>query len=1332
MLITGESGAGKTENTKKVIQYLAGIAGRVGEAALEQQLLEFNPILEAFGNAKTTRNNNSSRFGKFIELQFNSGGQIAGANTLIYLLEKSRVVFQAPSERNFHVFYQILSNAMPKETKERLHLMNPQDYYYLNQSATYTIPGVDDGAELQHSLTALSVLNISPQETQGVWETLAGILWLGNLAFEENAREIATLSTNNKALQYTAEIFGVPADKLATALLSPRIKAGNEYVSKALNKVKAAASRDALAKGLYGRLFNWVVKKINDTLSHPHKKAYFIGVLDISGFEIFEKNSFEQLCINYTNEKLQQFFNHHMFTLEQEEYEREKIEWSFINYGLDLQDTIDLIEKKPLGILSILDEQTVFPDATDTTFTKKLHDSHESHRNFRKPRFVANNFKIVHYAGTVEYETADWLEKNKDPLEEDLLTLFKSSSRSFVAGLFDEALMPSFKAAPPPQAQAGGRSSSSGRQPVRSGGGGAIFMSVASQYKEQLTHLMDTLRSTSPHFIRCILPNSMQKPGIVNNELVLHQLKCNGVLEGIRIARKGFPNRLKYAEFLKRYYLLKPQAPATSPDPKAATKDLIDFLVKTAGDKVKNDLIRFGVTKIFFRAGQLALIEEMREKLLSNMIISVQTGVRAFLSRRLYEKMREQTISAKILQRNIRAWIEIRNWPWWHLYVKARPLISQRNFQGEIDALQKQVRELTHQVDELTKLQAKLEEDRRLAEEDCDRLQADLDKNKSRLIELEGEKTDLEADIELLHKKVKNLEVELGEETSAASELIQKVRALEEAKSELELNLDDEQKRRREENAGRVKAEAERDSWKAKYEDEQNVTESLRVKGEAAHKELLKAHDDIFEQESIAETLRTKLKNSESALKQLQSEFADLTKSKAELDRDKKKLHDDLEESDKQLNEMKAAKDSANENVRRLTAQLEEANAELSAAKGKLANTEKNLKGAKNLERDLEEQLEDERTVRGNVERQKKQLEDKVSELEEKISSLEKAKSDLAGQVRGLQADKEDLSRKLDEATANASRYQKDKKNLEDDLQEAENALEEEREKGRREKRKMEQQLAELKAAFESAPKGGASSEELRKLEDDLDDMTVKVRSAEIARDDAEKDARQLALELADYKSQLEDADRNNAKLTNEVRKLQADVAAARESQEGDEDAKSALELAKRRLEGEVEDLKRRLAKEQDARVRAEDSRDTAVKDARALKKEVEGLERKHSCAQRDSRDLKQKLDDLRFRVETEERSKLKLLDQIRDSRRMLVDREQANQALIAQLHASNEDDRRALESEISILREKNERLQERIDEMQDEFDALFKKLEDRRASAGSAAADGAAPGDEQ
>jgi len=1330
MLITGESGAGKTENTKKVIQYLAAIAGRAGgQGTLEQQLLEFNPILEAFGNAKTTKNNNSSRFGKFIELQFNAGGQIAGANTLIYLLEKSRVVFQAPNERNFHIFYQFMSEAMKAEDKARLHLTRPQDFHFLNQSSTYQVAGTDDAKEFEHSKHALKILNVSEQEAQGIYETLAGILWLGNLKFDENAREVANLTEDSAtALANAAELLGCNPDKLKAGLLSPKMVVGkNEVVAKQLNKAKAAASRDALAKTIYARLFNWIVHKINLVLSHPQKKAFFIGVLDISGFEIFQHNSFEQLCINYTNEKLQQFFNHHMFTLEQQEYENEKIEWSFVNYGLDLQDTIDLIEKKPMGILSILDEQTVFPDANDTTFTKKLHDAHESHRNFRKPRFVANTFQLIHYAGTVEYQTADWLEKNRDPLEDDLGNLMRQSSSNFLVGLFDEGLMPSFKLAAAGTSTAGGRSLSGGRGGPVSRTPGATFMSVATQYKEQLAHLMDTLRSTSPHFIRCILPNIEQRPGYVVNEIVLNQLKCNGVLEGIRIARKGFPNRTKYADFLKRYHLLKPGSASTSPDSKGAVKELIDFLVKKNPEHVKPDLIRFGLTKIFFRAGQLAVIEQMRETLVSGMIISVQAGVRAFLARRLYDKLREQTISAKVLQRNIRAWLELKDWAWWNLYIKARPLITQRNFQAEIDDLEKKVKELTKQLEALTAQKNKIDEARRQAEEDADKLTGELNASKQKLLDLEGEKSDLEADKDLLTKKVKNLEDEIADEAAATNELLAKIKSLEQKKAELEISLEDELKQKKNEVEARKKVEGERDEWKGKFQEEQLVAEGLKKKAEDLQRDLDKASEDLGDSEGQTEQLRSKLRKAENDLKNLNAEHDELNRSKLELEKERKRLSDELEEARRGLDENKAGKEQASENARRLQASLEEANNEISSLKNKLAGSDKNLKAAKNSERELEEQLEDEQAVRANVEKLKKALELKVEELEDKVETLEKAKTDLSNQVRNLTADKEDLSRKYDEASANASRLQKDKKNLEDDLAELENQLEAERENVRKTKRKADAQVAELEEKLAAAPaSGGASAEELRKFEDQLDELTLKLRSAEAAKEDAEKDLRAANLELQDLKQQLEDADRNNQKQQNENRRLQGELAAAKEEAEKAEEGKLAADANSRRLTSELEELKRKLAKESDSRIRAEDGRDVAERDLKALKKEIEGLERKVAYAERDARDARAKNDDLRFALANESRAKEKLLDNQKDFRKLLLEREQSNSVLINNLHGANEEDKRALDSEISSLKDKNDRLSEKVVSLQGEFDNLFRKLEERKeeeAKQGGAAA---------
>jgi len=439
LLITGESGAGKTENTKKVIQYIASVAGRAGgQGKLEQQLIELNPFLEAFGNAKTCRNNNSSRFGKFIKLEFNHAGNVAGASLRSYLLEKSRVVQQGRDERNYHIFYQLLAGATPAE-RQKYHLLGPEQYNFLNKSGCYTVERMNDVSEFEHTKVAMKTCDIDENDQDHIFRVISSILWLGNLPFEAGPGDAAVLKKKDE-LNIVAELLSISAQQLEEALLSPTIIAGRDAVKTRLNVTQACDSRDALVKALYGRLFLWLCYRANEVLSCPNP-ASFIGVLDISGFEIFEDNNFEQLCINYTNEQLQQFFNNHMFQLEQDEYEAEKIEWNRVDFKIDGQAVIDLIDRKPNGIMVLLDEESVFPNASDDTLLQKLFTKHQHNPNFQKPRFGGENeFAIKHYAGEVKYTTKKWLEKNRDPLQNDLEKTIKASTNRFVAHLFSEAL----------------------------------------------------------------------------------------------------------------------------------------------------------------------------------------------------------------------------------------------------------------------------------------------------------------------------------------------------------------------------------------------------------------------------------------------------------------------------------------------------------------------------------------------------------------------------------------------------------------------------------------------------------------------------------------------------------------------------------------------------------------------------------------------------------------------------------------------------------------------------------------------------------------------------
>merc|ERR1719239_88981 len=521
ILCTGESGAGKTENTKKVIQYLAYVAaskpkgsshaptsndgglnfqhddeGGFSWGELEQQLLKANPILEAFGNAKTVKNDNSSRFGKFIRINFDASGYIAGANIETYLLEKARIIRQAPDERTFHIFYQLLMGA-PQQYKSEFILEDPKNYTFMTKGGV-KVPGIDDVEEFQATLNSMKIMGMSDEDLSSVFKVISAALLFGNMEFKQERNSDQATLPDNTVAQKVAHLLGIQVTDLTKAFLKPRIKVGRDYVTKAQTKEQVEFAIEAIAKATYERLFKWIVTRINRSLDRTKRQgASFIGILDIAGFEIFELNSFEQLCINYTNEKLQQLFNHTMFILEQEEYQREGIEWKFIDFGLDLQPTIDLIEK-PMGILALLDEECWFPKATDKTFVDKLMAQHQNHPKFEKPDFKATaDFSVLHYAGQVNYSAAQWLMKNMDPLNENIVQYLQASQDPFVCHIWKDG-----PAEIVGMAQQAMTDTQFGRV-TRKG----MFRTVSQLYKEQLSKLMVTLRNTNPNFVRCIIPN---------------------------------------------------------------------------------------------------------------------------------------------------------------------------------------------------------------------------------------------------------------------------------------------------------------------------------------------------------------------------------------------------------------------------------------------------------------------------------------------------------------------------------------------------------------------------------------------------------------------------------------------------------------------------------------------------------------------------------------------------------------------------------------------------------------------------------------------------------
>jgi len=652
-LITGESGAGKTENTKKVLQYYAlncadpnaakSKAAMAADAGLEEQIVQANPPLEAYGNAKTVRNNNSSRFGKFIRIQFGPNMKIASADIETYLLEKSRITFQLEIERNYHIFYQVMTDAYP-----HYHAMcslpakpDPGTFYFISQGVL-TVAGMDDAEEMRATDTALDTLGFSQPEKDDLYKATIAIAHLGNAKWRQKGREEQAEPEGMDEVTACAGLIGVDPEFFVETFMKPKLKVGKDYVKKGQNVDQVAFSVSATSKSLFARLFDWIVGKVNDSLDAPNPRKYFIGVLDIAGFEIFDLNVLEQLLINYTNERLQQFFNHHMFVQEQEEYKAEGIQWAFIDFGMNLVQTIELIEKK-MGILSMLEEECIVPKATDKTYLEKMMNKHlGKHNSFAKPKppkkgMPEAHFALHHYAGTVGYNVTGWLFKNKDPVNDAVIGMMQGATNAIVSLVFQET----------------------GEKKK-----GSSMATISAAHRESLLKLMASLHSTHPHFVRCIIPNEIKKSGHIDAPLVMHQLNCNGVLEGIRICMLGLPNKMPYADFMARYSIV---APKIFSDMASDPKGCANKALPTVG--MDPDDFRTGHTKIMFRAGRLSKLEEIRESALSVIVLKMQAHVRKCLVAVTYKAKAAEKKGIASIQNNVRNYYKCKNWPWYQFYM---------------------------------------------------------------------------------------------------------------------------------------------------------------------------------------------------------------------------------------------------------------------------------------------------------------------------------------------------------------------------------------------------------------------------------------------------------------------------------------------------------------------------------------------------------------------------------------------------------------------------------------------------------------------------------------
>ncbi|XP_066561740.1 myosin heavy chain, fast skeletal muscle [Amia ocellicauda] len=909
ILITGESGAGKTVNTKRVIQYFATIAvsgekkapepGKM-QGTLEDQIISANPLLEAFGNAKTVRNDNSSRFGKFIRIHFGTTGKLASADIETYLLEKSRVTFQLSDERSYHIFYQIMTNHKPELIDMLLITTNPYDFPMISQGQI-SVASIDDKEELVATDTAIDILGFTSEEKTGIYKLTGAVMHHGNMKFKQKQREEQAEPDGTEVADKIAYLLGLNSADLLKALCFPRVKVGNEYVTKGQTVPQVWKSVGALAKSVYEKMFLWMVVRINQMLDTKQPRQFFIGVLDIAGFEIFDFNSLEQLCINFTNEKLQQFFNHHMFVLEQEEYKKEGIEWEFIDFGMDLAACIELIEK-PMGIFSILEEECMFPKASDLTFKNKLYDQHLGKSNcFQKPKPAKGkpeaHFSLVHYAGTVDYNVNGWLDKNKDPLNDTVVGLYQKSSVKLLAHLY---------------ASHGG--------PEEAGGGkkggkkkGGSFQTVSALFRENLGKLMTNLRSTHPHFVRCLIPNESKTPGLMENFLVIHQLRCNGVLEGIRICRKGFPSRILYGDFKQRYKVLNASAIPEGQfiDSKKASEKLLGSI------DVDHTQYKFGHTKVFFKAGLLGTLEEMRDEKLAALITCTQALCRGFVMRVEFKKMMERRESIYTIQYNIRSFMNVKHWPWMKLYFKIKPLLKSAEAEKEFANMKE---EFVKCKEDLAKAEAK--------RKDLEEKMVSLLQEKNDLVLQVQAETENLSDAEercegliknkiQLEAKVKEITERLEDEEEMNAELTAKKRKLEDECSELKKDIDDLE-------LTLAKVEKEKHATENKVK---NLTEEMATQDESIakltkeKKALQESHqqtlDDLQAEEDKVNTLTKAKTKLEQQVDDLEGSLEQEKKLRMDLERAKRKLEGDLKLSQESVMDLENDKQQSDEKIKK-------------------------------------------------------------------------------------------------------------------------------------------------------------------------------------------------------------------------------------------------------------------------------------------------------------------------------------------------------------------------------------------------------------------------------
>merc|ERR1739846_242834 len=1081
------------------------------KVALEDQIVATNPILESYGNAKTSRNDNSSRFGKFIRIHFNQSGKLCGCDIESYLLEKSRITEQQEVERSYHIFYQLLmpygDGICDGGLRAKCFVSNDiYDYIYVSQGKT-TVSSIDDNEELEYTEDAFNVLGFEAWEKFDCYVLTAGVMTCGGIQYIQKGRdeqaelqEVGPDTFPGKA----AASFGVDAVAMIKAFCKPRIKVGTEWVTKGQTCEQAASATGGVARAIFDRLFKWLIEKCNDTLLDPTmKKANFCAVLDIAGFEIFEYNGFEQISINFVNEKLQQFFNHHMFVVEQEEYVKEGIDWVMVDFGMDLAAAIIMFEK-PMDIWAILEEESLFPKATDKSFEEKLKASLGKLPVFLKPASKTDknaHFGISHGAGVVSYNVTGWLDKNKDPVNDSVVEVFKSSSTvPLLTHLWrDHPGQPT--TAPKEE----------GKKKKKGGGG----KTVSSVYLVSLTELMTTLHTCEPHFVRCLVPNTHKKPGEVEPPLIMHQLTCNGVLEGIRICMRGFPNRMLYSDFKMRYACLGHAEVNSSSDNKVSTYALLDKI------EFSRERYRLGHTLVFFRAGALAGLEETRDDIVLKLVRNLQGECLKRIRNKVYHKKRDQRELLVVAQRNFRKYLAMRSWGWFVIIQKTRPMVGQPNPEEELRLLEEAANNTYGAYDEQLKTKARLEEENVAIEEEKKALMKQLEAEQGNMSQyhekqakMSAQKADLEVQLEQSQQKLIQMEQDRMAATADKKLLEQETDAIKKDMEDIDIAIQklEQEKTNRDHTIHHLNDEiADQDEVLNKLNKEKKHTAEISAK---ASEDLLIAEDKVTHLNKIKSKLETTLDELESSLDREK-------RNRADIEKQRRKVEGELKITQETVSDLERAKKDMENTISRKDKDVSSLFSKLEDEQNLVSKVQKAIKENQARVEELEEELEAERQARAKAERQRSDFARELEGLGERLNEASGATSAQIELNKKREAEVGKLRKDLEEAhiqqEATLISLKKKHQDAVAEMSEQIEQLNRMKAKVDKDKSHIMHEIADARAAADEIARAKASSEKSNKnLISQLNDINKKVEEANMTLGDFESQKRKLAAENGD------------------------------------------------------------------------------------------------------------------------------------------------------------------------------------------------------------------------